>query len=395
MNSRPASPPRRRSGERRPRPIDSWQAAALEVIGRADRRNPADAVLRDVLHERARRDPALARTVVARVTDYYRWLGCLDRGWTRLEQLDEAAALQERFQRNPAAFPGDLLARIVPGWLEDALEVGRPWLESLQQPPTVWLRARPGHGAELAQRLGSCRPAGPGPLQDALAYHGSSDLFHTPEFQAGEFEVQDLSSQVVGLICQPEPGAAWWDVCAGEGGKTLHLADLMQNRGLVWATDRAGWRLDRLRRRAARARIFNCRLRVWRSPPERALRTRFAGVLVDAPCSGVGTWQRNPQARWTTVPADVDELARQQGHLLATAAAALRPGGRIVYAVCTLTRSETTGVADRFERAHPSFAPWPIPDPAGGGRPPGARLWLGPPATPGNGMFVAAWQRIE
>src|SRR4029079_15051938 len=101
--------------------------------------------------------------------------------------------------------------------------------------PKLWIRARPGQGAILAQKLGQCRIFG-GALTDTLEYQGTEDLFRTPEFHGGEFEVQDLSSQAVGLICAPRPGETWWDACAGEGGKMLHLCALMENRGLCWAT---------------------------------------------------------------------------------------------------------------------------------------------------------------
>src|SRR5436305_4189145 len=85
-------------------------------------------------------------------------------------------------------------------------------------------------------------------LANILRYDGEEDLFRTPEFHAGEFEIQDICSQLVGLLCAPKPGETWWDACAGEGGKTLHLSDLMENKGLIWACDRAEWRLQKLLR---------------------------------------------------------------------------------------------------------------------------------------------------
>ncbi len=167
----------------------------------------------------------------------------------------------------------------------------------------------------LAEELGDCRVFGEGRLADTLEYRGRSDLFRTRHFHAGEFEVQDLNSQAVGLICGPQPGETWWDACAGEGGKTLHLSDLMENRGLIWASDRAAWRLAKLKRRAARAGVFNYRAVTWDGGPRLPTKTKFDGVLVDAPCSGIGTWHRNPHARWTTTAEDVKELSEvQQQH---------------------------------------------------------------------------------
>jgi 16S rRNA (cytosine967-C5)-methyltransferase len=241
----------------------------------------------------------------------------------------------------------------------------------------------------------------------ALRYTGTTDLFRTAPFQAGRFEIQDLASQLAGHACAPQPGEIWWDACAGEGGKTLHLSDLMQNKGLIWATDRSARRLRQLRDRAARAGMFNYRTADWDGDARLPTRTKFNGILVDAPCSGVGTWQRNPHARWTTTPADVRELAGVQTRLLAHAAPALKPGGRLVYAVCTLTRSETVAVADAFTAAHPDFAPSPVfaPPPSAHGAQPAPRatptsdlclsssVLLWPHEIDANGMFLAAWTR--
>jgi 16S rRNA (cytosine967-C5)-methyltransferase len=244
-------------------------------------------------------------------------------------------------------------------------------------------------------------------LATALRYTGSRDLFRTEAFQTGLFEIQDLASQLVGHACAPQPGETWWDACAGEGGKTLHLADLMRNKGLLWATDRSLRRLTLLQRRAARAQVFNYRSAAWDGSARLPTKTKFDGILVDAPCSGVGTWQRNPHARWTTTPNDVRELAAIQRTLLEHVAPALKPGGRLLYAVCTLTRSETTDIASAFTAAHPEFEPSPVftalpsippslisplpqsPIPSV----PSATLLLLPHELNANGMFLAAWKR--
>jgi len=167
---------------------------------------------------------------------------------------------------------------------------------------------------------------------------------------------------------------------------------LMANQGLIWASDRAGWRLRQLKRRAGRAGCFNYRAVVWDGGSNLPTRTRFDGVLLDAPCTGVGTWQRNPQARWTTTPADVAELATVQLNLLAHTAPAVKPGGRLIYAVCTLTRAETGEVARIFAERFPEFEPASIRSPWEEiHQTPYLRLW--PQDTGGNGMFLAAWQR--
>ena len=215
----------------------------------------------------------------------------------------------------------------------------------------------------MAEKLGDCRILGAGSLGDTLEYVGRSDLFRTEAFHAGAFELQDINSQAVGFICNPRPGEKWWDACAGEGGKTLHLADLMENQGLLWASDRTPWRLTKLKRRAARARVFNYRATLWDGGPRLPTKTQFDGVLVDAPCSGIGTWQRNPHARWTITAQDVKELSEVQTRLLLNAAVGVKPGGRLVYAACTLTRSETMGVVAAFEERCPHFTREPVRDP--------------------------------
>ncbi|HWZ94379.1 MAG TPA: RsmB/NOP family class I SAM-dependent RNA methyltransferase [Opitutaceae bacterium] len=225
----------------------------------------------------------------------------------------------------------------------------------------------------------------------ALRYAGEKDLFRTPEFQAGAFEIQDLASQFVGHACAPQPGETWWDACAGAGGKTLHLADLMQNRGLVWASDRSARRLTALKQRTARAKIFNYRTALWDGSARLPTKTKFDGILLDAPCSGVGTWQRNPHARWTTTPNDVSELAAIQLQLLNHAASALKPGGRLIYSVCTLTRSETTAVAEAFATAHPELEPQPLF--GSGSEAPSSQLTILPHEINANGMFIAGWKR--
>jgi len=164
---------------------------------------------------------------------------------------------------------------------------------------------------------------------------------------------------------------------------------------LIWSSDRAEWRLKNLKRRAARAQVFNFRTATWDGGSKLPTKTKFDGILVDAPCSGVGTWQRNPHARWTATLQDVRELAALQRQLLAHAAPALKPGGKLIYSVCTLTRAETQAVVADFTArfgtefeptnlagvsAHPSLAPAPV-----------VTIW--PQDLGGNGMFIAGWRR--
>lgn len=367
---------------------------------------PADAALRRYLYTAKRLEGRNKRAVSRAVFAYFRWWRWLDPEASFQKQVEQSAALQERFTANEKSIKTEALAaRAVPEWLSDELTPTAPYLRQLQREPSLWLRARPGGATRLARQLGDCEPSRHAP--DALRYLGTQDLFLTPAFHNGAFEIQDLASQLVGHACAPNPGETWWDACAGEGGKLLHLADLMANKGVIWATDRSERRLQVLKRRAGRAQLFNYRTAMWDGSAKPPTKTKFDGILVDAPCSGVGTWQRNPHARWSTTPQDVRELAATQRALLEHVVGSLKPKGRLIYAVCTLTRSETTAVADAFTAAHPELEPMPLPTPADAAsaveneavpaptKPSDSTLLLWPHEIDANGMFIAAWKKTS
>jgi len=350
------------------------------VLTAASNGGRADSALREYLaggHSSWRERRQIAASVFA----YFRWIRWLEPEDSPQKRLAQALLLQERFDQDEGKVKAETLAaRAVPEWLQQEMEIKPEFLRQLQREPSLWLRARPGERDGLAKKLGGCETTARAP--DALRYRGDRDLFQTPEFKAGAFEIQDLASQKVGVACAPKPGETWWDACAGEGGKTLHLCDLMGNKGVVWATDRNERRLAVLKRRASRAKLFNFRTASWDGGKKSPGGTRFDGVLLDAPCSGVGTWQRNPDARWTTGPEDVRELAAIQGGMLEHACGPVRPGGRLVYSVCTLTRLETSAVVEAFTTAHADFVLQSSD-----------LLW--PQDLNGNGMFIAVWNRVR
>lgn len=359
-------------------------ALAIEVIRQSDRQHPADAVLRQVLRQDRRVEATLAREVAGTVQAYFRWFGWLNPDYPLAQQVVYAAKLQQEFDANPLAISDShLQPRTVPQWVWQEMNISLPWLRTLQSPPKLWLRCRPGARDRVAEILGDCHT--PDEPPDALSYVGDKDLFHTRGFRAGDFEVQDVNSQRVGLLCGAKPGETWWDACAGEGGKTMILSATMRNKGLIWASDRAEWRLKKLKQRAARLGVFNYRAVIWDGGERPPTKTRFDGILVDAPCSGLGTWQRNPQSRWTTTPDDIAELAELQLKLLKHVAPSLKQGGRLVYAVCTLPRRETSELATRFERNVPGFERLEVAGTRNG--------FLLPELTGGNGMFLAIWKK--
>ncbi|MCF7689192.1 MAG: RsmB/NOP family class I SAM-dependent RNA methyltransferase [Cephaloticoccus sp.] len=349
---------------------------------------PADAALRRYFYQHTYLSPHLRRSVSRGVFVYFRWKRWLNAEASSQTQAEHALFLHERFQQDSKSVkPEALAARAVPDWLKLELDLPTDYLRQLQREPALWLRARPGKAHKLAAALGHCQFTERAP--DALHYTGEKDLFRTAQFHEGEFEIQDLASQLVGVAAAPSAGQTWWDACAGEGGKTLHLADLMQNKGLIWVTDRSEKRLQTFKKRSTRAKLYNHRSALWDGTDRLPTKAKFDGILVDAPCSGVGTWQRNPHARWTTTIDDVRELAVTQLNLLNHVAGSLKPGGRLIYAVCTLTRTETAGVAEAFSAAHPELTPAPIA--ALGSAMPSTMLW--PHELNANGMYIAMWQR--
>ncbi len=379
---------------------------AVEPIRQWKEGMNADAALRDFMKRHPQFPQPGREKLIRAVFAYFRWMHWLEKD--RLpEQIEAASVIQAKFTSDPRSIKDQTLAaRAVPEWVWPELDFGPEpegearkfaWLRSLQKTPPLWLRARPGTAPALAKTLGHCTPATDPLGPDALHYTGAADLYRSTPFEAGAFEIQDLASQIVGTICAPQPGETWWDACAGEGGKSLHLADQMQNKGTLWCSDRSIRRLDNLKRRFSRAKLFNYRLAPWEKPDALPTRTKFDGILVDAPCSGVGTWARNPDARWTTTLKDVQELATVQLQLLNKVAGSLKPGGRLVYAVCTITRSETTAVAAAFSAAHPELEPLALTASPAADNPPSAvrdpySLTLWPQEHNANGMFIAAWR---
>ncbi len=380
-----------------PMPDQATLNHAAQVLASISADQRADSALRFYFETHRYLQPPLKRAISHSVFVYFRWLSWLDPKSPAQKRLAHALTLHERFTADPKSIKAETLGALaVPRWLASETELSPDYLRQLQRDPALWIRARPGKAEALAKSLFACERTDRAP--DALRFTGTQDLFRTEQFTAGEFEIQDLASQLVGLACAPSPGETWWDACAGEGGKTLHLADLMANKGLIWATDRHPKRLETLKRRAGRAKLFNYRTALWDGPgltatgsPNLPTKTKFDGILVDAPCSGVGTWQRNPHARWATSPDDVRELAVTQRALLDAVAGSLKPGGRLIYSVCTLTRSETTAIADAFAAAHPELEPLPLAIAATGATDT-SRVTLWPQDINANGMFIAAWK---
>jgi 16S rRNA (cytosine967-C5)-methyltransferase len=248
--------------------------------------------------------------------------------------------------------------------LSDWTETDRlVFLDAHATRPPLWLRLadKRGRAAVLSElaREGFTVTAGRG---SALAVAGARGIYELTCYQEGLVHIQDLASQAIGTAVAPGPGHAIWDCCAGAGGKSLQLAAMLRGKGIVHATDLFEGKLKDLRKRSRRAGCSNVVARLWdgqRVPdfgPEIAGRGGFNRVLVDAPCSGSGTWRRNPEGRLRFATGQLPDLAAVQLDLLALTAGAVRPGGLVVYATCSWFRAENEDVVAAFLTARPEFS---------------------------------------
>jgi 16S rRNA (cytosine967-C5)-methyltransferase len=179
-------------------------------------------------------------------------------------------------------------------------------------------------------------------------------------FTKGLVEVQDEGSQLLALLLDAKRGEMVVDFCAGAGGKTLALGAAMRNTGRLYAFDVSGHRLDALKPRMARSglsNIYPAQIAHERDERIKRLAGKIDRVLVDAPCSGLGTLRRNPDLKWRQSPKAIEELRIKQAAILDSAARLLKPGGRLVYATCSLLKSENEDIARAFGEAHPDFVP--------------------------------------
>lgn len=177
-------------------------------------------------------------------------------------------------------------------------------------------------------------------------------------FADGRFAVQDAAAQLVSLLLSPQPGEAVLDACAGLGGKTTHLAQIMKNRGSITAMDSVAAKLARLEKEAHRlgASIIRTRRADLNRPLESEPVARFDRILLDAPCSGLGVLRRNPDAKWSSQKKDIARFARRQARFLDHVAPLVKKNGVLVFAVCSMEPEENTRVIRRFLKNHPNFA---------------------------------------
>ncbi|MEX1256396.1 MAG: RsmB/NOP family class I SAM-dependent RNA methyltransferase [Gemmatimonadota bacterium] len=275
---------------------------------------------------------------------------------------------EDLFER--AAALGREVSSLVPAWLaaECPAALAPEEMNALHRRAPLWLRLQAGDATALAREIGDAgvRLSSCAVLPEAVRATtpddaSEADLTRTASYLHGDFEVQDLGSQMVLASQEILPGERWLDACAGAGGKTLQLACMLGKEGRVDAYDVRSSALDELGERVARAGLENVRtLRELPGGPAGAAGSEgYDGILVDAPCSGSGTWRRAPHLKWLTTPDDLIRHAERQRHLLAAFAPMVRAGGNLLYSTCSLARTENEEVAKSFLETHSDFEPLP------------------------------------
>ncbi len=277
-----------------------------------------------------------------------------------------AIELVERIRaRDLFEFPLAVRANF-PDWLAESLvkQFGEQetlkLAEALNQPAPVDIRVnslKTSREALQAQLLEEGYELTPTPYSPyGLRCDKRGPLFTSQAFRSGLFELQDEGSQLIGLLADAKPKDKIVDFCAGAGGKTLQLAAMMGNTGVVLAFDVSRKRLDRIKPRLLRAGVDTVQRHVIHDEHDPVL-NKLAGtasvVIVDAPCSGTGTLRRNPDIKWK--PIDLAELAALQSRILTAASKLVKPGGRLVYATCSLLDAENSGITKAFLAHDPGF----------------------------------------
>jgi 16S rRNA (cytosine967-C5)-methyltransferase len=328
--------------------------------------------------------------------------------WLAEVQAIDRAALPEKLRHN------------LPDWLANPLREALgdefwPLVKALGEPAALDLRVNvlKAKREDMQQQLADAGiPSEPTPHSPwGLRVQGKPALNTLDIFKHGSIEVQDEGSQLLALLVDPKRGEMVVDFCAGAGGKTLALGAAMRNTGRLYAFDVSGHRLDALKPRMARSGLSNvhpAQIAHERDDRVKRLAGKIDRVLVDAPCSGLGTLRRNPDLKWRQSPKALEELQAKQAAILNGAARLLKPGGRLVYATCSLLPVENERIAQAFSEMHAAdFEPVPALEVLQAAHVAGAEALVAglPSASPGlylrlwphrhgtDGFFAAVWRR--
>lgn len=262
------------------------------------------------------------------------------------KSLDEKR-IESRFEK---FFKIRKLRESVPDWLDSMAEkeLGDKWekiIHALNQKPSMALRVNTlktsVHGLQKILMDDGIETYTMDWAPEALELKYSHNIFRTNAFHEGLFEVQDAASQQVSAMLNPSPGERVIDACAGAGGKTLHLAALMKNKGKIIALDTSPFKLAELKKRSARAGTNCIESRVIDSSKViKRLKNTADKLLLDVPCSGLGVLRRNPDAKWKLQPEEIERVKKLQQEILSSYSQVVKPGGKMVYATCSILPSE-------------------------------------------------------
>lgn len=292
--------------------------------------------------------------------DYYQWFGTywVQQGralpdWKEFKGIDAQAIARKKEKISSRA-----LLQSIPDWLDEMgqQQLGDNWadeLTALNQVAEVVLRVntlKTGR-SKLREQLEALdigsQPAKGYP--DALILQQRKNVFRTPLFKEGLFEVQDASSQLVARALDAEPGMRVIDACAGAGGKSLHLAALMENKGRILSMDTEAWKLKNTKLRARRAGVSIIKTRLIEgSKTIKRLQESADRLLLDVPCSGLGVLRRNPDTKWKVSPESIASVREVQRNILAQYPSMLKPGGLLVYATCSILPAENNEQVQAF-----------------------------------------------
>lgn len=287
---------------------------------------------------------------------------------TNFKKFDEFQGIKtgdilRKLEKNTV--PTKAIEYSIPEWLAETLEkeLGKQWEKEMQalneQAPTVLrantLKTSPkGLASELKEEGVECFTLHQYP--DAVQLQEKKNVFLTSAFKDGLFEVQDASSQKIGNFLDVKEGHRVIDACAGAGGKTLHLAALMKNKGQIIALDIFDWKLAELKRRAKRAGAHNIETRlISDNKVIKRLHGKADRLLIDAPCSGLGVLKRNPDSKWKIDAEFVERIKKEQQQILQDYSKMLKDGGKMIYATCSILPSENRMQVDTFLENNPNF----------------------------------------
>ena len=379
--------------------------ACLEAIRLAwhdleEKGTPADKFLADFFRANHKYGSRDRHAITSSVFAFFRWKGCLEKlfdidrenipgpalsaalaaddpscpvfpFWCDVAP-DVLAAMTDPFKRIRTVTNNDMDLDpydLVPDWMpaEVPEQSRQAWLDGLESHSPMWLRAQNITANDLIQRLAA---------QEIQAERGSEVLVNAVRVKtphphldklkglAGNFEVQDFSSQCILWPADPQPKETWWDCCCGSGGKTLQLASEGGRKVIIYASDIRQDVLEQLKKRMLAAKFRNIRI----TTPLNGSLNEYDGVLVDAPCSASGRWRRNPEMRWICKKEELPKLARTQFAILDKAANTVRPGGKLIYATCSVFDAENMGVVKRFLKTRPDFRLMPFKSPHDGSK---------------------------